>query len=185
MLERNVPPHTKSEVAMVERGPCGAPPQDLIAVDDRVGRDLGFGIVRVAEGHRARPYGTIGASGPVAPVRRDRDHGGGRQSPLRLVSTLSAPRDRRPAAARGGTMEIWDCIDAERTERADLLDTLTPEQWDMPSLCTAWRVRDVAAHMNEAATLSTGAGMVLAARYGFRIGTMLEREAIKGGARRP
>ena len=51
----------------------------------------------------------------------------------------------------------------------------------MPSLCTAWRVRDVAAHMNEAATLSTGAGMVLAARYGFRIGTMLEREAIKGG----
>jgi uncharacterized protein (TIGR03083 family) len=79
-------------------------------------------------------------------------------------------------------MEIWECIDAERTERADLLDTLTPEQWDLPSLCTAWRVRDVAAHMNEAATLSTGAGMILILRYGFRIGTMLEREAIKGGA---
>ncbi|TMR07425.1 maleylpyruvate isomerase family mycothiol-dependent enzyme [Actinomadura soli] len=37
-----------------------------------------------------------------------------------------------------------------RDERADLaafLETLTPEQWEAPSLCEGWRVRDVVAHM--------------------------------------
>ncbi len=35
----------------------------------------------------------------------------------------------------------------ERAELADLLTTLTPAQWDAPSLCAGWRVRDVVAHM--------------------------------------
>ncbi|OBF23328.1 maleylpyruvate isomerase family mycothiol-dependent enzyme [Mycobacterium sp. ACS4331] len=35
---------------------------------------------------------------------------------------------------------------AQREEFADLLDSLTPEQWAMPSLCAGWTVRDVAAH---------------------------------------
>ncbi len=35
----------------------------------------------------------------------------------------------------------------ERAELADLLATLTPAQWEAPSLCTGWRVRDVVAHM--------------------------------------
>ncbi|MER6520741.1 maleylpyruvate isomerase family mycothiol-dependent enzyme [Streptomyces sp. NPDC001553] len=37
---------------------------------------------------------------------------------------------------------------AERRELADLLDSLTPDQWDAPSLCAGWRVREVAAHMS-------------------------------------
>ena len=36
---------------------------------------------------------------------------------------------------------------AERTDLADLLETLTPEQWEAPSLCKGWRVRDVVAHV--------------------------------------
>ncbi|UCZ63329.1 maleylpyruvate isomerase family mycothiol-dependent enzyme [Mycolicibacterium phocaicum] len=36
---------------------------------------------------------------------------------------------------------------AERTDLADLLETLTPEQWEAPSLCAGWRVRDVVAHV--------------------------------------
>ena len=36
---------------------------------------------------------------------------------------------------------------AERAELADLLGTLTPDQWNAPSLCSGWRVRDVVAHM--------------------------------------
>lgn len=36
---------------------------------------------------------------------------------------------------------------AERTELADLLATLTPEQWVAQSLCERWRVRDVVAHV--------------------------------------
>lgn len=36
---------------------------------------------------------------------------------------------------------------AERTDLADLLETLTPGQWEAPSLCEDWRVRDVVAHV--------------------------------------
>ncbi|MHB1447126.1 MAG: maleylpyruvate isomerase family mycothiol-dependent enzyme [Acidimicrobiales bacterium] len=35
----------------------------------------------------------------------------------------------------------------ERTEMADFLASLRPEQWDHPSLCVGWRIRDVAAHV--------------------------------------
>lgn len=34
----------------------------------------------------------------------------------------------------------------ERLDFADFLAGLTPEQWDSPSLCAGWTVRDVAAH---------------------------------------
>jgi uncharacterized protein (TIGR03083 family) len=34
----------------------------------------------------------------------------------------------------------------ERREQADLLATLTEEQWDAPTLCDGWRVREVVAH---------------------------------------
>lgn len=36
---------------------------------------------------------------------------------------------------------------AERADLTDLLATLTPAQWECPSLCAGWRVRDVVAHM--------------------------------------
>lgn len=36
---------------------------------------------------------------------------------------------------------------AERTDLADFLATLTPQQWAAPSLCERWRVRDVVAHV--------------------------------------
>ncbi|WP_405136633.1 maleylpyruvate isomerase family mycothiol-dependent enzyme [Nocardia sp. NBC_01388] len=35
----------------------------------------------------------------------------------------------------------------EREEIADLLRTLTPEQWSTESLCRGWQVRDVVAHL--------------------------------------
>ncbi|WP_179758848.1 maleylpyruvate isomerase family mycothiol-dependent enzyme [Microlunatus parietis] len=36
---------------------------------------------------------------------------------------------------------------AERADLANFLATLTPEQWDVPTLCDGWRVRDVVSHM--------------------------------------
>ncbi|NBE56568.1 maleylpyruvate isomerase family mycothiol-dependent enzyme [Streptomyces boluensis] len=44
--------------------------------------------------------------------------------------------------------QLKSLIAAERREIADLLDGLTAEQWDAPSLCAGWRVREVAAHMS-------------------------------------
>jgi uncharacterized protein (TIGR03083 family) len=79
-------------------------------------------------------------------------------------------------------MDTWEMVDAERTDLADLTDSLTPEQWDAPTLCTAWKVRDVVAHVTEGATLTTGKTIAVVAKYGFRINKMLNDEAIKRGA---
>lgn len=51
---------------------------------------------------------------------------------------------------------------AERLEFADLLAGLTAEQWDAPTLCAGWRVRDVAAHTMSFEGVPAGA---LAARF--------------------
>jgi uncharacterized protein (TIGR03083 family) len=46
-----------------------------------------------------------------------------------------------------GPDESWQLIEEHRLAIADLLASLTPEEWERPSLCTGWRVRDVAAHL--------------------------------------
>ena len=55
--------------------------------------------------------------------------------------------------------EQWLAIEAERRSLADLLDGLTPGQWASPSLCTEWRVQDVAAHV--AMTWRMSAGIIV------------------------
>ena len=80
-------------------------------------------------------------------------------------------------------MDAWEMTDNERSAFADLADSLTPAQWDQPTLCAAWKVRDVVAHVTDGADLSLGKSMLTLAKYGFRMNTMIEREAQKGGAR--
>lgn len=41
----------------------------------------------------------------------------------------------------------WAVIDEQRLDLADLLESLSEQEWATPSLCTGWRVRDVAAHL--------------------------------------
>lgn len=68
--------------------------------------------------------------------------------------------------------DIWRLIDAQRADLADFLDGLTPEQWEAPSLCADWTIRDVAAHV----TQSTGSWWwfgVQAVRSGFRFDAMM------------
>ena len=67
-------------------------------------------------------------------------------------------------------MEIesqWRWVETERRSLAALLAELGAEQWESPSLCTEWRVRDVAAHVamtpaGEPATRQLLAGLVRA-----------------------
>lgn len=40
-----------------------------------------------------------------------------------------------------------DMATQERADLVALLETLSPEEWERPSLCARWRVRDVAAHL--------------------------------------
>ncbi|MBL7261008.1 maleylpyruvate isomerase family mycothiol-dependent enzyme [Paractinoplanes lichenicola] len=42
---------------------------------------------------------------------------------------------------------MWDVIIAERVALTDLLASLSPDEWEHPSLCADWTVHDVAAHM--------------------------------------
>ncbi len=43
--------------------------------------------------------------------------------------------------------QAWRAIDRQRRAVADLLLTLGEREWDRPSLCEGWTVRDVAAHL--------------------------------------
>jgi uncharacterized protein (TIGR03083 family) len=79
-------------------------------------------------------------------------------------------------------MDTWEMVDTDRAEFADLADTLTPAQWDAPSLCTAWKVRDVVAHVTQGATIGTGESVKQLLKYGFRINKLLTEEAQKAGA---
>jgi uncharacterized protein (TIGR03083 family) len=51
-------------------------------------------------------------------------------------------------------MDTWPTIHAERRALAADMRTVTGDQWDTPSLCSNWTVRDVLAHMTAAATLT-------------------------------
>jgi uncharacterized protein (TIGR03083 family) len=80
-------------------------------------------------------------------------------------------------------MSTWELIDAERTSWADLADSLAPDQWDAQSLCSAWKVRDVVAHVTQGANITAGKGIATMLKYGFRMNRMLEREAVKDGGK--
>ena len=50
--------------------------------------------------------------------------------------------------------DLWPTIHAERKALAADLDGLPDREWDTPSLCGGWTVRDVVAHMTAATKLS-------------------------------
>jgi uncharacterized protein (TIGR03083 family) len=55
----------------------------------------------------------------------------------------------------------------ERRDLADLLDTLTEEEWAAPSLCAGWSVRDVVAHVISYEHLGWAGVLGRMARAGF------------------
>jgi uncharacterized protein (TIGR03083 family) len=74
--------------------------------------------------------------------------------------------------------DYWSAVVQLRLSVADLLEALTPPEWDQPSLCAGWRVRDVAGHLSLVPTITTW-DMVRAAPRGrfnpHRINTLLAR----------
>lgn len=65
----------------------------------------------------------------------------------------------------------WPLIAAERRAFADLLDGLAPQQWEAPSLCGAWTVREVVTHLTvgPAGTFSGFATAMVRARGRFEV----------------
>jgi uncharacterized protein (TIGR03083 family) len=72
--------------------------------------------------------------------------------------------------------QLWAVIDSRREAFAELLGSLTDEQWDTPSLCAGWRVREVAAHVSMSAP-SMHAAVSAALKSGFRFNVMMDRLA--------
>ena len=70
--------------------------------------------------------------------------------------------------------QIWAAIDAQRASLADVLESLTAEQWTAQSLCDGWRVRDVAAHLTHSHMAPLKA-LTEAVKSGFRFDPMIKR----------
>ncbi|WP_031013510.1 maleylpyruvate isomerase family mycothiol-dependent enzyme [Streptomyces sp. NRRL F-5727] len=83
---------------------------------------------------------------------------------------------------KGRNAELRAWIAAERHELADLLDGLRDDQWDGPSLCAGWRVREVAAHMSMGFRLSLPATMGELARARGNLHRMTDRVARRDAA---
>jgi uncharacterized protein (TIGR03083 family) len=70
-------------------------------------------------------------------------------------------------------------VDAdERAEIAVFLESLAPEQWEAPSLCDRWRVRDVVGHMLVAYEVGPGRMLWEVGRSGFSTNDAIARVAI-------
>ena len=78
--------------------------------------------------------------------------------------------------------EYWSAVRAVRLRLAEMLDTLSPGEWDAASLCEGWRVRDVAGHLALVPTITTWQMLAAAPRARFnpnRINTLL---AVRAGS---
>ena len=66
-------------------------------------------------------------------------------------------------------MDIWPAVHAERKALATDLGGLSTKDWDRPSLCDGWTVRDVLAHMTSAAKLTPPAffGQMIGSGFSF------------------
>ena len=70
---------------------------------------------------------------------------------------------------------VWSTIHTERAALAQDLEPLTEQQWDTPSLCDGWSVRDVLGHMTATAkqTVPKFFGGLIGS--GFRFEAMLDK----------
>jgi uncharacterized protein (TIGR03083 family) len=79
----------------------------------------------------------------------------------------------------------WSAVRTTRLRVADLLESLAPAEWDAPSLCRDWRVRDVAGHLALVPTITLWDLVAAAPRAGFnphRVNTLL---AVRHGCAAP
>lgn len=65
--------------------------------------------------------------------------------------------------------DLSDLATAERRDLADHLDTITAEEWEQPSLCPGWTVRDVVGHVPSYDELGWPAVLALFARSRFSL----------------
>ncbi len=73
-------------------------------------------------------------------------------------------------------MDVWTMISGERQSLADAMDGLSLAEWDKPSLCVTWSVREVLAHLTASALMTPGKFFKKFASSGFNFDKMTERD---------
>ncbi|MFF9351904.1 maleylpyruvate isomerase family mycothiol-dependent enzyme [Streptomyces sp. NPDC014734] len=91
---------------------------------------------------------------------------------------------KKSRSTRNG-IDLGAVIASERRELADLLDGLRADQWDEPSLCEGWRVREVAAHMSTGFRYSLAATLTELAKARGGLDRMTDRVARRDAAAHP
>jgi uncharacterized protein (TIGR03083 family) len=79
--------------------------------------------------------------------------------------------------------ELKDLVRTERLAFIDLLKSLTEDQWRTPSLCSAWTVEHVAAHLAWAPVAGPLEMGPAALRAGFRTNRLIADSAVRWTAR--
>ena len=79
----------------------------------------------------------------------------------------------------------WSAVRTMRLGIADLLDSLGPGEWDAPSLCQGWRVRDVAGHLSIIPTITTWELLAAAPRARLNLHRVNTAVAVRYGSGRP
>ena len=80
--------------------------------------------------------------------------------------------------------DLQPAVAAEFLALAGLLDSAAVAQWDTPSLCAGWRVREVIAHMTMAARYSEEEFMAELRRCDFDFGRLSNELAARDAAGR-
>jgi uncharacterized protein (TIGR03083 family) len=71
----------------------------------------------------------------------------------------------------------WSMIHTERTALAEVIGSLTPEQWATPSLCSGWTVGFLACHLLAAAEQTPAHFIGGVASTGFRFNAFMDKDA--------
>ena len=80
----------------------------------------------------------------------------------------------------------WTVVRAERLDLTEFLASLADEQWDAPTLCSEWRVRDVAGHLIGTTNMKMSPSMLVTmARCGFNVNRLIARDGIERGRAAP
>jgi uncharacterized protein (TIGR03083 family) len=86
---------------------------------------------------------------------------------------------KQGSAATRADEQYWTAVEETRLRVADLLEILSPDEWETGSLCEQWRVRDVAGHLSIVPTITSGRLLASLPPAGFsmhRANTRLARQ---------
>ena len=86
----------------------------------------------------------------------------------RRAIDAAADATERPRCETHCVTDIWRLVEIERTTLADFLETLSPSEWHVQSLCAAWTVQCTAAHVAWGNTVPIHQTALAIVRAGFR-----------------